>query len=77
MYAMYNGALAQTYYFSSDGGRRPNPSTNVWNSASNLPLSDGVMDPYEATIEDQIPQYNWDGFLHKDRAGFHYQSKRV
>ena len=54
----YNGALAETYYSSSDGGATEDVR-NVWNSNANLPYLSGVVDPYEATVADQIPQYYW------------------
>lgn len=54
----YNGALAETYYSSSDGGATEDVR-NVWNSNSDLPYLSGVVDPYEATVADQIPRYYW------------------
>ena len=52
----YDGALAETTYFSSDGGATES-SENVWTSA--VPYLRGVTDPYEASVADQISNYNW------------------
>lgn len=56
MVIRYNGALIDAVYSSSDGGATEN-SENVWNDA--LPYLRGKVDPYEATISSQIPNYNW------------------
>lgn len=53
IYAWYNGELAETYYFSSSGGATENPNT-VWGGTKEYPYLTGVVDPYEATIADQI-----------------------
>lgn len=55
-YVWYNGEIAQTYYFSSDGGATEN-SENIW--TSKLPYIRGVEDPWEATVENQIPKYRY------------------
>lgn len=54
----YQGSLAQTYYFSSDGGATEDVR-NIWSSSANLPYLCGVIDPYEAYVADKIPSYNW------------------
>lgn len=55
-YVWYNGTVCQAVYFSSDGGATEN-CENVWNSA--LPYLRGKFDPYEASVADKIPSYNW------------------
>ena len=52
----YDGALAQTTYFSSDGGATES-AENVWTSA--VPYLQGKADPYEAAVADQISNYSW------------------
>ena len=56
MYLYYNGKLAETFYFSSDGGATEDVY-NVW--GSNYPYLKGVKDPYEALVADSIPSYRW------------------
>lgn len=55
-YAWYDGKIIEAYYHSSDGGATENIE-NVWNEA--LPYLRGVVDPYEALIENEIPSYHW------------------
>lgn len=55
-YAFYNGELAETFYFSCDGGATED-SGNVWTDS--LPYLRGKTDPYEALVEDKIPNYHW------------------
>ena len=55
-YAWYNGEIAQTYYHSCDGGATENVE-NVWTES--LPYLRGVMDPYEALVEEKISGYRW------------------
>lgn len=55
-YAWYDGEICQTFYHSCDGGATEN-SENVW--TSELPYLRGVVDPYEALIENRIPGYSW------------------
>jgi len=74
MYAMYNGALAQTYYFSSDGGGTEDVR-NVWSSTSNLPYLAGVIDPYEAAVVNKIPNYSWTFSFTKSELAAKLQSK--
>ena len=52
----YNGALAETTYFSSDGGATES-AANVWGSS--VPYLTGIIDPYEASVASQISNYNW------------------
>ena len=52
----YNGALAETTYFSSDGGATES-AVNVW--GNEVPYLTGVVDPYEASVASQISNYNW------------------
>lgn len=59
-YAWYDGKIAQTFYFSCDGGATEN-SENVWISA--VPYLRGVVDPWEATVESEII---------KQRKNYHY-----
>ncbi|MPM69465.1 hypothetical protein SDC9_116410 [bioreactor metagenome] len=63
--ARYDGELAQTYYFSSDGGATEDVK-NVWNSTTDYPYLKGVIDPYEETVEDKIPNYRFTVTLTKD-----------
>ena len=55
-YAWYQGELAQTYYFSCDGGATEDVK-NVWGSS--IPYLVGVVDPYEPTVADKTGKYNW------------------
>jgi len=55
-YLTYQGALCETYYFSSDGGATEN-SENVWSAA--LPYTRGIPDPYEAKIAGSVSDYHW------------------
>ncbi len=57
-YAVYNGTLAETYYYSSNGGASEDVS-NVWNDTTALPYLMGKADPYEALVADKISNYNW------------------
>lgn len=52
----YNGALAETTYFSSDGGATES-AVNVWGGS--VPYLTGIVDPYEASVASQINNYNW------------------
>lgn len=54
MVVTYCGGLAETYYYSSNGGASES-SENVWSAA--LPYLRGKADPYEATIS--IPSYSY------------------
>lgn len=55
-YVWYQNTLAETNYYSSNGGGSEN-SENVWTSA--VPHLRGKMDPYEALVEDRITSYHW------------------
>ncbi len=53
-YIWYGDTLAQTNYFSCDGGATEH-SENVWNEK--VPYLRGVVDPYEADVADRIEKY--------------------
>lgn len=53
----YDGKMAETYYFASDGGGTEDVK-NVW-GAKNLPYLCGVIDPYEETVVDKIPYWDY------------------
>lgn len=53
----YNGKLAETFYFASDGGGTEDVK-NVW-GAKDLPYLCGVIDPYEETVVDKIPYWDY------------------
>lgn len=53
----YDGKLAETYYFASDGGGTEDVR-NVW-GAKDLPYLCGVIDPYEETVVDKIPYWDY------------------
>lgn len=55
-YVWYNGAVAETYYSSSDGGATES-AQNAW--GGKLPYLIGVTDPYEAVVESKISNYHW------------------
>ena len=55
-YVWYNGSLAETYYFSSDGGTTESAG-NVWNE--DRPYLVGKEDPYEPLVADKTGKYNW------------------
>lgn len=55
-YVWYNGSIAQAVYHASDGGAT-DACENVWNEA--LPYLRGVIDPYEALVENKISNYHW------------------
>lgn len=58
-YVWYAGELAQTYYFSCDGGATEDVK-NVWGSSGqNLPYLTGVVDIYEPSVADKTGKYNW------------------
>lgn len=54
--AYYNGKLATTVYFSSDGGATESVE-NVWGTP--YPYLVGKEDPYEATVSSKISNYYW------------------
>lgn len=59
VYVWYGESIAQTFYYSSNGGASENVSI-VWGSnQANYPYLVGVIDPYEATIESMISGYSW------------------
>ena len=57
VYVWYDGELAETYFYSSNGGGSEDVS-NVWGS-SGYPYLQGVVDPYEADVADQANYYFW------------------
>lgn len=56
MYAWSGGSLAETTYFSSDGGATES-AVNVWGSSVSHLI--GKEDPYEAAVANKISNYNW------------------
>lgn len=56
IHVWYGGKLAETVYFSSDGGATEN-SENVWSNT--IPYLRGKEDPYEAAVADKISDYRW------------------
>ncbi len=56
VYVWYDGALAETYYYASNGGAAEDVK-NVWGTS--CPYLVGVKDPYEGTISGSISNYNW------------------
>ena len=58
-YVWYGTKLAQTYFYSSNGGGSEDVS-NVWGSnQATYPYLAGVIDPYEAEVASQIPNYTF------------------
>lgn len=55
-YVWYNGTLAQTYYYSCNGGGSEDVK-NVWEA--DLPYLKGVIDPYEPTVKEKTYSYGW------------------
>lgn len=56
-YVWYNDKLAHTYFYSSNGGGSED-SSKVWGSnQASYPYLIGVVDPYEETVADKIPNY--------------------
>lgn len=55
-YLWYNGALVDAVYSSHDGGATES-AVNVW--GSDVPYLIGKEDPYEASVADKVPNYNW------------------
>lgn len=51
--AWYDGKLAKTFYFASDGGGTEDVR-NVWPGGEELPYLCGVVDPYEETVSSKI-----------------------
>lgn len=56
VYAYYQGKVAQTFYYASNGGAAEDVK-NVWGSS--YPYLVGTIDPYEATVESKISGYRW------------------
>jgi len=57
IYVWYDGKLAETYFYSSNGGGSESVK-NVWGS-SGYPYLEGVDDPFEADVADQAYNYYW------------------
>ena len=55
--AWYDGKLALTYYYASNGGGSEN-IRNVWPGNQQIPYLCGVADPYEETVKEKIAY--WD-----------------
>lgn len=56
-YVWYGDKLAHTYFYSSNGGGSED-SSKVWGSnQASYPYLIGVVDPYEETVADSIPNY--------------------
>lgn len=54
--AWYDGKLANTYYYASNGGATES-CQNVW--VANLPYLVGKADPFEADVADSVSGYYW------------------
>jgi len=58
-YVWYGDKLAHTYFYSSNGGGSED-SSKVWGSnQGSYPYLIGVVDPYEETVADSIPNYRF------------------
>lgn len=66
----YNGKYIDAVFSSSDGGATE-AAKNVW--GTDFPYLQGVVDPYEAAVADQIPNYAWT----KSMTGTELQAKLV
>lgn len=73
-YVWYGDQLAQTFYFSCDGGATEDVR-NIWDADANMPYLKGRTDPYEAMVADQISQYNWSKTLTKSSLADTLRSK--
>ena len=59
MYVWYGDKLAHTYFYSSNGGGSED-SSKVWGSnQATYPYLVGVVDPFEETVADTIPNYKF------------------
>ena len=56
VYAWYNGEVAKTFYYASNGGATES-CQNVWTAT--LPYLTGKADPYEADIANSVNGYYW------------------
>lgn len=56
IYAWYNGEVAKTFYYASNGGATES-CQNVWTAT--LPYLTGKVDPYEADIANSVSGYHW------------------
>ncbi len=75
MYVWYGDKLAQTYFAASSGGGTEDVS-NVWGSKQSLyPYLTGVVDPYELSVADKIPNYKYSNTFSKKQLTTILQSK--
>ena len=75
MYVWYRDKLAQTYFAASSGGGTEDVS-NVWGSKQSLyPYLTGVVDPYETSVADKIPNYEYSKTFTKSQLTSILQSK--
>lgn len=75
MYVWYGDKLAQTYFAASSGGGTEDVS-NVWGSKQSLyPYLTGVLDPYELSVADKIPNYKYSNTFTKKQLTSILQSK--
>lgn len=56
VYAVYDGSLCHTLFYSSNGGSTED-NVNVY--GNDFAYLKGVYDPFEAAVEDMIPNYRW------------------
>ena len=56
-YLWYNGQVAEQAVYSSHNGGGSESAVNVW--GNDYPYLTGKIDPYEASVADQISNYNW------------------
>lgn len=66
-YVWYGDKLAHTYFYSSNGGGSED-SSKVWGSnQASYPYLIGVVDPYEETVADKIPNYYFNKTVTNDQ----------
>ena len=56
VYVYYNGSLAETYFYSSNGGAGED-AKNVW--GNEVAYLKGKADPYEALVAARVDKYDW------------------
>lgn len=75
LYVWYEDKLAQTYFAASSGGGTEDVS-NVWGSKQSLyPYLVGVLDPYETSVADKIPNYEYSNTFTKAQLTSILQAK--